>query len=414
MTESGPLAGILVLDLTHFLAGPYATIALSDLGADVIKVEDPGHPDEARKVGPYFHGDSLYFESLNWGKRSLAVNLSAPDGHHIFLELVKSADVVLDNFKPGVMTRLGLGHEQLSAVNDRIISCSLSGFGAVGAYSARPGYDYTIQARAGVMSMTGEPDGPPGKAGISYVDHSGGLTAALGIVAAIVERERTAIGRHVDLALYDLQISMLTYLAAWNLNEGYTPKRQANGSHPSIVPAETFQAKDGHLSLFVGNDSMWRRFQAAFGDETLADQDLDTNAGRIARRESLIERLQTRFSTQSTSYWTSKMESAGVPCEPINELGAALADEHLRSRSLITTSTRSDGTAYRHVRGPIPLDTEHAHMPAPSLGAHTRSIVASLGFNDAQIDKMISDGVIVGTAPESTANRSVAEGECAK
>ena len=184
MTPSGPLAGVLVLDLCHFLAGPYATIALADLGADVIKVEDPDHPDEARSIGPCFREQSVYFQSLNWGKRSLGVRRTHPEGHRVLLELVRRADVVIDNYKPGVMARLDLDHATLAAVNPRLVTCSLSGFGATGPDAHRPGYDYTIQARSGVMSLTGEPGGPPGKAGISYVDHGGGVSAALAVCAA--------------------------------------------------------------------------------------------------------------------------------------------------------------------------------------------------------------------------------------
>jgi len=244
---TGPLAGVRVLDFCHFLAGPYAALALADLGADVIKVEDPGHPDEARRVGPCFDGDeSVYFRSLNWAKRSVGIRLASPEGRAVALDLVAGADVVLDNYRPGVMAKLGLDPDTLAGVNPRIVTVSLSGFGATGPSAARPGYDYTIQALAGVMSLTGEPDGPPGKAGISYVDHSGGLAAALAVCAALVERGRTGLGRHIDVALFDVQVSMLTYLAAWQMNGGFVPggrraapTRRSSRPRPSPPPTGT-------------------------------------------------------------------------------------------------------------------------------------------------------------------------------
>ena len=258
--EEGPLAGVSVVDLTHFLAGPYASLCLAEMGASITKVEDPERPDEARLVGPHFlGGESLYFLSLNWAKESLAVRLSSDRGRKTLLRVVADADVVLDNFRPGVMEKLGLGHEQLREANPQIVSCSLSGYGDTGPYREQPGYDYTIQALSGVMSLTGEPDGPPGKAGISYVDHAAGLAAGMAVCAALVGRGRGSGGRHIDMSLLDVQISMLSYVAAWGLNGGSLPAREQSGAHPSIVPAQTFATRDGHVSVFVGNDEIWGR-----------------------------------------------------------------------------------------------------------------------------------------------------------
>jgi len=397
---AGPLAGLVVLDLCHFLAGPYATLALADLGADVIKVEDPDHPDEARRVGPVFQGDeSVYFMSLNWGKRSLGVRLTDPAGHAVVLDLVRRADVVLDNYKPGVMAKLGLDHESLAAVNPAIITCSLTGFGESGAEARRPGYDYTIQARAGVMSLTGEPDGPPGKAGISYVDHSGGLAAALAVTAAVVERERTGRGRHIDLALYDVQVSMLSYLAAWTLNSDYAPARHPSGAHPSIVPAQTFATKDGHVAIFVGNDPMWARLVDSLDDEALADPAYLTNSGRLAHRDALVDRLSGLLSAETSAYWVSTLEAAAVPCEPVNSLAEALADPVLSARSLVACSEAGEGS-YRHVRGPVPL-APLASRGAPRLGADSVGVLTELGVDPAQIDRLLAAGVICSGSPQS-------------
>jgi crotonobetainyl-CoA:carnitine CoA-transferase CaiB-like acyl-CoA transferase len=393
---AGPLRGLLVLDLCHFLAGPYATLALADLGADVIKVEDPDHPDEARRVGPVFRGeDSVYFMSLNWGKRSLGVRLTAAEGRALVLDLVRRADIVVDNYKPGVMAKLGLDHSSLAAVNPAIITCSLTGFGETGSEAARPAYDYTIQARAGVMSLTGEPDGPPGKAGISYVDHSGGLAAALAVVAAVVERDRTGVGRHVDLALYDVQVSMLSYLAAWTLNSDHVTARHPNGAHPSIVPAQTFATKDGHVAVFVGNDPMWARLVGALDDSALGDGAYRTNSGRLADRDALLDRLSDLVATETSEHWVGVLEQVGVPCERVNSLAEALADPVLSARSLVVTSEVDGSESYRHVRGPVPLDPTAGLRPAPRLGADSADVLAELGIAAEEIDRLLDADVIV-------------------
>jgi crotonobetainyl-CoA:carnitine CoA-transferase CaiB-like acyl-CoA transferase len=392
---AGPLAGLLVLDLCHFLAGPYATLALADLGAGVIKVEDPDHPDEARRVGPVFQGDeSVYFMSLNWGKRSLGVRLTDPAGHAVVLDLVRRADIVIDNYKPGVMAKLGLDHASLATVNPAIITCSLTGFGETGPAATRPGYDYTIQARAGVMSLTGEPDGPPGKAGISYVDHSGGLAAALAVTAAVVERHRTGVGRHIDLALYDVQVSMLSYLAAWTLNSDYAPARHPSGAHPSIVPAQTFATKDGHVAVFVGNDPMWARLVGALDDDALAEPGYLTNSGRLAHRDALLDRLSGLLAAETSEHWVDLLEQVGVPCERVNSLAEALADPVLLARGLISAGG-SEARSYRHVRGPVPLDPEAGRRLAPRLGANSVGVLAELGMDSAKIERLIAAGVIV-------------------
>jgi crotonobetainyl-CoA:carnitine CoA-transferase CaiB-like acyl-CoA transferase len=396
MTEQGrgPLAGVVVLDFCHFLAGPYATLALADLGADVVKVEDPDHPDEAREVGPCFGEQSRYYEALNWGKRSLGVRLNEPAGRQVLLQVVRHADVVIDNYRPGVMAKLGLDHATLAAVNPGLVTCSLSGFGANGPDASRPGYDYTIQARCGVMSLTGEPDGPPGKAGISYVDHGGGLAAALAVCAALIERDRTGIGRHVDLALHDVQISMLSYLAGWNLNDGFTPGRQASGSHPSIVPAQTFQTSDGYLSLFVGNDPMWHRLCSAANDLDLQSPRFATSTGRSAYRAEVVAILSRLLRAQPTGHWVTSFAAVGVPCEPVNTVSQALADPQVEARSLTIRSTTASGSSYEHVRGPVPLDAARAAIPAPALGADNWSILTDIGLTPADIDELIGQGAL--------------------
>jgi crotonobetainyl-CoA:carnitine CoA-transferase CaiB-like acyl-CoA transferase len=390
-----PLSGVVVLDLSHFLAGPYAGLALADLGADVIKVEDPGRPDEARSIGPCFStGQSDYFGSLNWGKRSLAVRLSDPAGRDAFLQVVRHADVVIDNYKPGVMDKLGLSPAALHNANERVVTCTLSGFGATGPLARRPGYDYTIQALAGVMSLTGDPDRPPGKAGISYVDHCGGLVAALGVAAALVQRSVTGAGRHLDLSLFDAQVSMMTYLASWQLNAGYETGRRADGAHPSIVPAQTFPTADGHMSVFVGNDPMFRRLAEALGDPYLADERFAANAGRHAARDELIAHLQALFTTRTTEDWVTLLAGRDVACAAVNSVAGALAEPQVQARGLIA-ETGPSGPAYRHVRGPVPLDDGRAAMAAPLLGEHSSEVLGAAGMPAEQIRDLIDRGVVV-------------------
>jgi crotonobetainyl-CoA:carnitine CoA-transferase CaiB-like acyl-CoA transferase len=393
---SGPLAGVRVLDFSHFIAGPYATMILAELGADVIKLEDPDRPDTTRGIGPYFiENQSLYFASLNWSKRSLSVRLSHPDGLQTVRELISKTDVVVDNFRVGVMAKLGLDRDVVRTVNPRAISVAITGFGADGPYADRPAYDYTIQALAGVMSMTGEPGGVPTKAGIPYVDHSGGLAAALAITSAVVERNRTGHGRHVDVALLDVQISMLSYLAAWQLNAGYDSERLANSAHASLVPAQNFATADGFISIFVGNDAMWLRMVSALGNDSIvADPKYLKVAARSSDRVPLLRRIQEILSTQSTADWVEKLAACHVSSAPVNQLSEALADPHVAARNLIV-SAGSGGRGILHVRGPLPDLAGHPGVrPAPNLGQHTVETLTELGYTAQRIEALVSDGAL--------------------
>jgi len=402
VADAGPLGGIRVLDFSRFLAGPYATMILAELGADVIKFEDPEHPDEARQVGPYFQGgQSLYFAALNRGKRSVRARLSRPEGREVVRALLASVDVVVDNSRPGVMTKLGLDPSTIREINPEVITCSLSGFGATGPYAERVAYDYTIQALAGVMSMSGEPDGPPGKAGVSYVDHSGGLAAALAVCAALVERTRTGHGRHLDLGLLDVQTSMLSYLAAWTLNQGYEPSRISDGAHPSLVPAQTFATRDGFLSLFIGNDAMWTRFASALGGSQLSDPALQTGAGRLQHRDTVVRVLSELFAAKDTTHWVTVLAASGVACAPVNSLGDALRDPQVTSRGLVVTASHPSYGDYRCVRGPLPgLAGGHIHLGSPLLGEHTGEVLQELGYDPQGIEYLTSGEITDGSGQQ--------------
>ena len=390
-----PLDGVRVLELCHFLAGPYAGMVLADLGADVLKVEDPAHPDDARSMGPHFQGgQSLYFLALNSGKRSIGVCLATDEGRAVVHDLVRTADVVIDNYRLGVLARFGLSHDDLHAVNPRIVTCSLTGYGETGPDSGRAGYDYTIQALAGVMSLAGEPDGPPTKAGISYVDHSGGVTAALGVCAALLERTRTGVGTHVDLALFDVQISMLTYLAAWQRNRDATFPRTASSAHPSLVPAQNFRTADGHLALFVGNDGMWQRFVRALDDPVLADPRFATREGRFEHRDAVIARVQEILLSDTSEGWEARLEVAGVACGAVNDVGDALTEAQTVARGLVLENRHPAYGTYEHVRGPLPTQARATVGPAPLLGEHTDEALRDLGYSTDRIEELRAAGVV--------------------
>jgi glutaryl-CoA transferase len=397
---SGPLHGVRVLDLGRFIAVPYACVALADLGADVIKVEDPDHPDDARRTGPHFlGGESMYFLSLNWGKRSVAIRLGRPRGRSVFLDLARTADVVIDNYRPGVMTTLGLDHGALSAVNPRLVTCSLTGFGETGSYAGRPGYDYTLQAFSGAMSLTGEPGAPPGKAGISYVDHSGGLAAGLAICAALYERDRTGAGRHIDLGLVDTQISMLSYLAAWVMNAGTKLQRTSHAAHHSIVPAQNFATSDGWISIFVGNDRIWSRLCAAIGNPALASPHYASNEGRLADRERLVALLESEFATQTTAAWVDTLTEHGVPCVPVNTVDEALASPPAVERHLIEPATNPRYGSYRHAGGPIPAMGGAGGIGAPPLGQDTEVVLRDIGYTSETIAELLASGAVAAASP---------------
>ena len=392
---NGPLTGVRVVELTHFLAGPYAGLALADLGADVVKLEDPDRPDEARSMGPFFQGGlSMYFAALNWGKRSIGVRLGTERGQELARDVIRGADVLLDNYRPGVLTKVGLGHATLRRLNPRLVTCSLTGYGETGPDALRPGYDYTIQAMSGVMSMGGEPTGPPAKAGISYVDHSGGLAAALAVCAALVERYRSGLGRHVDIGLLDVQVSMLSYLASWSLNCDYEPERTARSGHPALVPAQNFPTSDGWISLFVGNDWMWQRLIAVLGDDRLSAPRYADRSGRLEHRDEVVAILDEVFGAAPATTWAARLSDAGVACAPVNDLGAGLDERQVAARDLITSSQTRSGYHYRHTRGPIPAMGGHNTGGAPGLGEHTRAVLLGSGIAPTVVDELEAEGIV--------------------
>ncbi|HAM58079.1 MAG TPA: formyl-CoA transferase, partial [Candidatus Rokubacteria bacterium] len=298
-----PLAGIRVVDLTRVLAGPFCSMALADMGAEVIKVEEPGKGDDTRGWPPFAGGEATYFMAVNRGKKSLTLNLKAPEGQDILRRLIRRADVLLENFRPGTMERLGFGWERLRVENPRLVYCSISGFGESGPEASRPGYDLIVQGESGIMDLTGFPDGPPVKVGNSIADLVSGMAAAQGIALALLARERGGRGQKVEIGMLDVMASLLTYQAGLYWNAGGRPGRRGN-QHPSIVPYEVFQAQDAYLTLGVANNSLWERCCGALGRPDLAkDPRFDTEARRVQNRDALIPLLNAELGTRPAAEW---------------------------------------------------------------------------------------------------------------
>ncbi|OIP38254.1 MAG: hypothetical protein AUK47_12320 [Deltaproteobacteria bacterium CG2_30_63_29] len=371
-----PLEGLRVLDFSRVLSGPYGTMTLADLGADVIKVEHPAEGDDTRKFGPPFvDNQSTYFLSINRGKRSVALDLKNPEDLLSALKLVDKADVVVENFRPGVMDRLGLSPEVLRARNPRLVYCSISGFGRC---ANKPGYDLMIQGLSGIPSLTGPPEGEPYKCGASIADLVAGMNAVQGILAALLRRERTGEGAFVDVSMLDGQLSLLTYHASAWLNGDSEPQRLGN-AHPSIHPFRTFQCADGYLNLAIGNDSLWRRFLDLLGDlgvpayAALLSERFSTNPGRVAAREELNGLLEPVFLSRRTDDWLELLRAARLPSGPM-----ATIAEALQSADLVAHEHPATGKAIRTITLPYRIDDlpRAAERRAPLLGEHQDEVFA--------------------------------------
>jgi crotonobetainyl-CoA:carnitine CoA-transferase CaiB-like acyl-CoA transferase len=388
---TAPLAELRVLELTHYLAGPYCTAFLADLGADVIKIESPEHPDLGRAMpGCRIEGEPAYFHQLNRNKRSVALDLKDERGRAAFHRLVGTAHVVVDNFRHGVTARLGADPETLRGVNPRIVTCSLTGFGATGPKRDLPAYDYLVQALSGIMSLTGDPGGKPTKYGISIVDHTSGLMGAFAVLAALRQVERTGEGCHVDLALLDSHVHMLTYLAADYLNGGLVPERYQDSAHPYIVPSQRFSTADGDLVIMPMADHMWRALCEAMGLDELADDPrLATAPGRLAQRERVSAVLAEAFATRTTREWVSALQAAGVPVAPVNTVPEILADPQVEARELVV-----DAEGVKVLGNPVKI-SGHVQAPwrrAPHVGAHTRELLLEVGLSGPEVDLLWPEG----------------------
>jgi len=393
-----PLEGIRILAFTQLGAGPYAMTILADLGADVIKIEDPATGgDEARNVPPYARaGDSLYFQSLNRNARSVTLNLRVAAGRELLHRLVGVADAVYANARGDLPEKLGLDYRSLRAFNPRIVCCSLSGFGKTGPMRSQPAYDYLIQAMAGFMSVTGEPDGPPTRCGVSVVDFSAGLLSAVALLVGLLRARATGLGCDIDVSLLDAAISMLNYMAAWTLNSDYRVERRADSAHQTLVPSQTFATRDGSIVIMCMKEKFWHRLCERIGTpELAADPRFATFADRLRNRDALVARLKEIFRTKTTAQWLALLRGH-VPCAPVHSLEEALDDEQVRAREMIVSYTHPLFGQLRMVGCPIKIEgVQPRYEPASALGADTADVLRDLlGLSNAEIHDLARAGAI--------------------
>jgi crotonobetainyl-CoA:carnitine CoA-transferase CaiB-like acyl-CoA transferase len=371
-----PLEGVRVLDLSRVLAGPYATMVLADLGADVIKVEHPERGDDTRHWGPPFAGgESAYFLSVNRNKRSIGVNLKTEEGLERVKKLAAGSDVVIENLRRGALEKLGLGYEALRETNPGLVYCSITGFGP-GKDQDLPGYDFLIQARGGIMGITGFPDGEPTKVGVAIADIVCGLYAATAILAALHRRSETGEGAHIEVPLFETQLSWLANRAQEYLVSGEDKSRMGN-AHPTIVPYQTFDASDKPIAVAVGNNTQFANLCKAIGLEELAqDERYATNPDRVANREELVEILQREFSKRPADEWVEEIRDAGVPCGPVNALADVFTDEHVLSSGVLQDVDHPAAGMLKMLASPVLVDGGRLPIrrPPPTLGQHTEEL----------------------------------------
>ncbi|HSX60935.1 MAG TPA: CaiB/BaiF CoA-transferase family protein [Tahibacter sp.] len=383
------LSGLRVLDLSRILAGPWCTQLLADYGADVVKIEKPAGGDDTRRWGPPFldaaDGDTVaaYFLCCNRGKRSLALDFTTAEGQDVVRRLAAISDVLVENYLPGTLARYGLDYASLSALNPRLVYCSITGFGQDGPNAHRAGYDAMIQAEAGLMSLTGAEDGGPMKVGIAVSDIMCGMYAATAILAALHERARTDRGSRLDLALFDCQVGWLANQGMNYLVGGEAPARHGT-AHPNIAPYQAFATADGHLMLAVGNDDQFRRFCAAVGlDALAADPRFATNAGRVAARDALVAAIAARLAQHATQDWLRRFDEAGVPAGPVNDLAQVFAHSQVAARGLRAEQIHDRWGPLPQVANPLRRDAhpQLAPRPPPALGQHSDEVLAELGVD---------------------------------
>ena len=397
-----PLAGIRVLDLSRVLAGPWCTQLLADLGAEVIKVEKPGTGDDTRHWGPPWHerdGEKVaaYFLSANRGKRSAAIDLATEEGAELVRRLATQADVIVENFKVGGLSKFGLDAQTLREANPRLVIASITGFGQDGPYANRAGYDYIIQGMGGLMSITGKPDGEPGgepmRVGVAVVDLFTGMYTAVAILSALYAREKTGEGAVIDMALFDTQLAMLANQASNALISGKDPPRQGN-THPNIVPYQPFEASDQRIIIAIGNDRQFARLAEMCGHpEWPSDERFASNATRVANREATVAAVADCIRTRPAREWLGMLEKAGIPAGPINTISQAFSDVQAQHRAMVRTIA---GTPL--VGSPVMLDGERADsdLPPPNLGEHTVEVLQEIGVAAADIARLKEEGVIGG------------------
>ena len=392
-----PLDGVRVLDLTRVLAGPFCSMILADMGAEVIKIEEPGKGDDTRSWPTFLGGESTYFMSVNRGKLSITLDLKKTGAQDVLRRLVRKSDVILENFRPGTMERLGFGYRALAKLNPKLIYCSISGFGESGPEASRAGYDLIVQAESGLMDITGFADGPPVKVGTSIADLVAGMSAAHGVTLALLARITTRRGQKVEIGMLDAMAALLTYQAGIYFGSGQRPSRRGN-AHPSIVPYEVFKAGDAYLTLGVANNSLWERCCGALDRPDLAkDPRFDTVAKRVQQRDTLVPLLNEVLGARSADEWMKRFEAAGVPAGRIKTVPEVCESEHLKARGMIVQLPHPKAGEIRVMGVPIRLHGTPgaASVPPPVLGQHTDSILKRvLGLDRKAIARLHAEAAV--------------------
>jgi len=393
-----PLENITVLDLTRVLSGPYCTMLLGDMGARIIKIEQPGKGDDTRAWGPPFlEGESAYFMSINRNKESVTLDFKHPEGRALLERLLAGADVLVENFRPGTLAKLGLDYQSLSAKYPRLVYCSISGFGQTGPRRSEPGYDAVMQAEGGLMSITGDADGPPFRLGVAIADIVSGMFAAYGVSMALHAREQTGLGQEVDLAMLDAVTALLTYQAGNYFASGDIPRRLGN-RHPSIAPYETFAASDGEFVIAVGNDALWKKFCAVTGLQALPGiEQYATNRDRVTHYDGLRPLIADALKAQTRDCWIEKLSEAGVPCGSVRNLEELFRDDQVRARDMVAIVEHQTIGSLELLGIPVKLSATPGalRIPPPLLGQHTEPVLTrDLGLDAAALARLREQRVI--------------------
>ena len=393
-----PLDGVKVLDLTRVLAGPFCTMILNDLGAEVVKIEIPQRGDDSRYFGPFKNEQSLYFLSLNRGKKSVTLNLKTGAGKDILKKMVKKFDILVENFRPGTMEQLGLGYEVLKRINPRLIYAASSGFGHTGPDSKKPAYDIIVQAMGGMMSITGWPDTPPTRVGMSIGDIAASLFTTIGINAALYQREKTGTGQKIDISMLDCQVAILENALTRYQVDGKSPQPLGN-RHPTITPFQAFKAKDDYIVIPIGNDNLWVKFCRVIGREDLInDERFAANDKRTDNIRLLIPKIEKIIKTKPVQAWIEMLEQAGIPCGPINSIEKVMKNRQILARNMIVEVDDNQAGKVKIAGNPIKMTTvpeQKNRKTAPALGQHNHEILTEyLEINQDEISRLKKDGVI--------------------
>jgi crotonobetainyl-CoA:carnitine CoA-transferase CaiB-like acyl-CoA transferase len=397
-----PLEDVRILAIEQYGAGPFGTLHLADMGADIIKIEDPrANGDVGRYVPPFQEGeDSLFFETFNRNKRSLSLDLTTSDGRRVFEDLVRVSDAVYSNLRGDVPERLRIRYDDLKHLNAAIVCCSLTGFGMTGPRQKEPGYDYLLQGLAGWMSLTGEPDAPPTKSGLSLVDFSGGYVGALSLMVGLHAARRDGVGMDCDVSLFDTAINLLSYPATWHLSAGFEPQRTAHSAHPSVVPFQNFATADGWIVVACPKEKFWQRLAETIGRPELATDDrFATFAARNAHAKELLTILGAIFRSQSSSHWISHLQAAGIPCAPVNTVAEALTDPHTEARQMIVDVPHPRFGAVRQPASPVRVGSDPVpYRRAPRRHEDAPSILRDLLHYTSEQIEVLQNGGAFGNA----------------